>query len=218
MRNMLLEHRVVWRKASSSFCYLIHAGFLLGLIFAPEDGGYMFLRNISWLSTDYVALYYKNKLHKHCCGNTKSYGMLLYARMNYITNLIFSLFPKYILKTGRYFAEDRTVYWLYDISWPRTTIQTRLWSEREAALPVPTIFLWLAILQQYEYRLLLASRVSAVGLTIGYTIGRPRGKSSNSVQLRPDLGPTQSSIKWVPGAVSLTVKAAGVRSWPLISN
>jgi hypothetical protein len=31
------------------------AGFLLSL-FDPEDGGYMFLRNVGWLSTDYSGL------------------------------------------------------------------------------------------------------------------------------------------------------------------
>jgi hypothetical protein len=38
-------------------CYLLLAGFLLGLFSDPEDGGDMFLRNVSWLSTDYNALY-----------------------------------------------------------------------------------------------------------------------------------------------------------------
>jgi hypothetical protein len=30
---------------------------LLDLFFDSEDGGNMFLQNISWLSTDYMALY-----------------------------------------------------------------------------------------------------------------------------------------------------------------
>jgi hypothetical protein len=30
---------------------------LLGLFFDPEDGGDMFFLNVSWLSTDYTALY-----------------------------------------------------------------------------------------------------------------------------------------------------------------
>jgi hypothetical protein len=30
----------------SSACYLLYAGFLLGLFFDPEDGGNMFLRNV----------------------------------------------------------------------------------------------------------------------------------------------------------------------------
>jgi hypothetical protein len=34
-------------------CCLLWASFLLGLLFDPEDGDDMFLRNIGWLSTDY---------------------------------------------------------------------------------------------------------------------------------------------------------------------
>jgi hypothetical protein len=34
---------------------LLHAGFLLGLLFSPEDGGHMFVQNIVWLSTYYPA-------------------------------------------------------------------------------------------------------------------------------------------------------------------
>jgi hypothetical protein len=30
---------------------------VLGLLFIPEDGGNMFLRNAGWLSPDYTALY-----------------------------------------------------------------------------------------------------------------------------------------------------------------
>jgi hypothetical protein len=41
----------------SSSCYLLHAGFLFGLIFDTEDGGDIFLRNVGCLSTNYTALY-----------------------------------------------------------------------------------------------------------------------------------------------------------------
>jgi hypothetical protein len=34
---------------------LLHVGVLLGSFFDREDGGYMFLRNVGWLSTDYTA-------------------------------------------------------------------------------------------------------------------------------------------------------------------
>jgi hypothetical protein len=34
-----------------------HIGFLLGLFFDPEDGGYLFLRNVGRLSADYTGLY-----------------------------------------------------------------------------------------------------------------------------------------------------------------
>jgi hypothetical protein len=37
--------------------YLLHDSFLLGLFFYPEDGGDMFLWNVSWLSMDYIPLY-----------------------------------------------------------------------------------------------------------------------------------------------------------------
>jgi hypothetical protein len=42
---------------SSIFCCPLHAGSLLGLLFNPEDGDKMFLRNVSLLSMDYLALY-----------------------------------------------------------------------------------------------------------------------------------------------------------------
>jgi hypothetical protein len=39
---------------AGSICYLLHADFLLGLFFYPEDGGDMLLRNVSLFSTDYT--------------------------------------------------------------------------------------------------------------------------------------------------------------------
>jgi hypothetical protein len=38
---------------------LLAACQLLGLFLDPEDGGYMFLRNVDLLSTDYTALYHR---------------------------------------------------------------------------------------------------------------------------------------------------------------
>jgi hypothetical protein len=42
---------------AGSACYLLHAGFMLGLIFDSEDGSDMFLQNVGQLSTHYTALY-----------------------------------------------------------------------------------------------------------------------------------------------------------------
>jgi hypothetical protein len=39
-----------------SVCSLLHAGFLFGLLFSPEDGRHMLLWNSRWLSADYMAL------------------------------------------------------------------------------------------------------------------------------------------------------------------
>jgi hypothetical protein len=46
----------------SAVCYLLHAGFLLGLYFDPENGGNMFLRNVGCLSTDCTALYPRRQI------------------------------------------------------------------------------------------------------------------------------------------------------------
>jgi hypothetical protein len=40
---------------------MLHAGFLLGVFFDPEDGGDMFLRNFGLLPTDYMALYHRGQ-------------------------------------------------------------------------------------------------------------------------------------------------------------
>jgi hypothetical protein len=43
-------------------CYPLHAAFLLGLSFHPEDRGDKFLRNVRWYSSDYSALYPRRQL------------------------------------------------------------------------------------------------------------------------------------------------------------
>jgi hypothetical protein len=42
--KLLSPHKINVEKVA---CYLLHAGFLLGLFFAPEDGGDILPRNIS---------------------------------------------------------------------------------------------------------------------------------------------------------------------------
>jgi hypothetical protein len=41
----------------SPACHLLHAGFLPGPFFNPEDGDHMFLQNVSLLSVGYTVLY-----------------------------------------------------------------------------------------------------------------------------------------------------------------
>jgi hypothetical protein len=41
-------------RLQSSACYLLYAGFLLGLLFDPDDGNDMFLRNVGSLPMDYI--------------------------------------------------------------------------------------------------------------------------------------------------------------------
>jgi hypothetical protein len=38
-------------------CYLLHPVVLLGLFFDPEFGYHMLVRNVGWLSSDYIALH-----------------------------------------------------------------------------------------------------------------------------------------------------------------
>jgi hypothetical protein len=45
-----------WSKPSSAYC-LVHADFMHGLLFDPEDGDDIVLRSVGWLLLDYTALY-----------------------------------------------------------------------------------------------------------------------------------------------------------------
>jgi hypothetical protein len=49
------QHEAV-SKQSSAYC-LLHAGFLLELLFGPEDEDYIIFRNVGRLSSDYMTLY-----------------------------------------------------------------------------------------------------------------------------------------------------------------
>jgi hypothetical protein len=40
----------------SAYC-MLRSGILVCLLFNPEDGGNIFLRNVGWLPSDYTALY-----------------------------------------------------------------------------------------------------------------------------------------------------------------
>jgi hypothetical protein len=43
-----------FRQVGCSACYLLRAGFFFGLLFDPEDGGDVFLRNVGWSPTNPV--------------------------------------------------------------------------------------------------------------------------------------------------------------------
>jgi hypothetical protein len=60
-------------QETSSACYLCQVGFLLGLLFDPDDDGEIFLRNVGRLTTDYMALYprrQKSSYSEVCNGRT----------------------------------------------------------------------------------------------------------------------------------------------------
>jgi hypothetical protein len=50
---------------------------MIGLLFDPEEGGYMFLRNVSWLSVDYTTLYTEDRiLYNHRRENLIPYRIV----------------------------------------------------------------------------------------------------------------------------------------------
>jgi hypothetical protein len=61
-----------FREAVCFACYLLLVGFLFGLFFDLEDGGHMFLRNVSWLWKENTDQYLEDGTrHKHPCENLK---------------------------------------------------------------------------------------------------------------------------------------------------
>jgi hypothetical protein len=54
----------------------------------------------------------------------------------------------------------------------------------------------------------IRSRDSSVGIALGYGLD-DRGSRVRFIGSRTALGPTQSPIQWVPGAISLGVKRPG---------
>jgi hypothetical protein len=68
-----------WRNMSPPLsgyaCYLLHAGFSLGLFFDPEDRGNVFFLNVNseWTTWHYIPenIYLQN----HCCEDLKSYTL-----------------------------------------------------------------------------------------------------------------------------------------------
>jgi hypothetical protein len=62
-----VDFQRITRRYIPLFAIWFRSGFLLDLFFDPEDGGDMFLRNVGWLSTDYMALYTR----RQCSPNKK---------------------------------------------------------------------------------------------------------------------------------------------------
>jgi hypothetical protein len=72
-----------WRRKLVLHCpayYLFHADFFLGLLFNPDGGGDKFLRNIGWLSTDYMTLYCRKQ------NSSQYYSLYMFCVKN--------IFPK----------------------------------------------------------------------------------------------------------------------------
>jgi hypothetical protein len=53
-----------------------HAGLLLGLFFDPADGGYMFLRNVGYLSKECTALQTTRPYSPQMCSYMADQGFL----------------------------------------------------------------------------------------------------------------------------------------------
>jgi hypothetical protein len=59
----LLEYDAIYSVESqqtfetNSYCYLLHAGFLLGLFLDPEGKGDMLLKNVGIISVDYCCYF-----------------------------------------------------------------------------------------------------------------------------------------------------------------
>jgi hypothetical protein len=57
MSRSPLKSNQPFGRVCRSACCLLHAAFLYGLVFHPEDGGDVFLRNVGGHLPDYTALY-----------------------------------------------------------------------------------------------------------------------------------------------------------------
>jgi hypothetical protein len=80
-------HNPKFYKADCSSRYLSQAGFLLGIFFDSEDGEDIFLWNVGFLPTDYIALYprtqnsskpslWEPKILQNVCGSGVGYEHL----------------------------------------------------------------------------------------------------------------------------------------------
>jgi hypothetical protein len=68
----------------SRACYLLPAGFLLGLLFNLQDGVDIFIQNVGWHSLNYMALYSKTirTRDNRCSGNLTSYILDNYLQLS----------------------------------------------------------------------------------------------------------------------------------------
>jgi hypothetical protein len=98
-----------------SACRWLHAGFLVGFFFNPENGGDMFLRNVSRFSTNYTALYprrQKSSISVKTQSNCVQNGVCSWCMFR-----LWQHSPRIWLSGKNSWQRDREYWLLFQLQW-----------------------------------------------------------------------------------------------------